>query len=456
MVVDVIVNEQGQYQPTNYMTDLTSTDTKDAPVAKVVFQKGTSWPDLAQGCDKSTQPSTLAALAAVGLAADLTTDPRSQYYSQPPGYDWTNRILVIQGLHYTATDRYSDCEFTWAKTELEKEIHDVITVWDYTTKLANPIIQTQTDLWSTFKDVLANLNGSLSSNTTVEDSVLEVLGAILTVVSLTPAALIPAAISAAATALVGVYKAAGFFVSAFGGSPDQSFSTAASRLAVQTVAALNQQQNEVQVRWRDVLVADYGKLTTTAACIAGQPQCPEDSPAWHVGNVDDLQAMSGALRAGIERNMYETLFPDKYPWLVNIYLDGGPPRWAWEPWGSPQEEASHTNNFCSFVKAFPAGTGTYAVLKGSEYDHWNSSNVYVATNDPPGMDAFTSASSVTFSRMFGPVTGAEKWIGGGLGIDEAAFFKAAYSKTDHIVSSFQDKWPVHAVVWQCFSGKPDL
>jgi hypothetical protein len=446
MVVDVTVNNQAQYQPTNYVKELATTDTKDAPVTKVLVQKGTPWPDLAQSCDKSTKPTTVAAIAAVGQSADLTADPRSQYYSQPPGYDWTNRILVIRAEQYTATDRYSECEFAWAKTELEKEIHDVITVWDYTTKLGNPISQTQTELWATFTDVLAHLNDTLSSNTIVEDSVLEVVGAILTVVSLTPAALLPAAISGAATAVVGVYKAASFFVSTFGGSPDQSFSSAASRLAVQTVQNLTQQQNEIQIRWRNILVADYGKLTTTAACVAGQTQCPEDTPSWHIGNVDQIQQLSGVLRAGLERNMYETLFPKKYPWLVNIYHLS----YGHENWGTPQELADHPGKFCGFTTAFPDGTGTYLMLKGDDNDPWGNSRVYVATNDPPGLDHFTSASTGTFSRMFGPVTGANGWTQGGLGINEVAFFKT-YFDTGHEVSRFQSKWPGRSLAWDCDS-----
>jgi hypothetical protein len=251
--------------------------------------------------------------------------------------------------------------------------------------------------------------------------------------------------------VVGVYKAASFFVSTFGGSPDQSFSTAASKLAIQTVQNLTQQQHEIQIRWRNVLVADYGKLTATAACVAGQPQCPEDSAAWHIGNVDQIQQLSGVLRAGLERNMYETLFPNKYPWLVNIYDPGGVKLAPPMPWGTPQEEADHPKSFCNFTQAFPDGTGTYLILKGDRNHQWSGSAVYVATNDPPGLDKFTSASTGTFSRMFGPVTGANGWTEGGLGIDKAAFFKKAYFDTGHEVSSFQSKWGGHAFIWGCYS-----
>lgn len=98
LVVDVTVNNQGQYQPTNYMTALATADPHTVPVSKVLFQRASPWPDLAQGCDSSkpTLQGSMAAISAVGQGANLGTDPRSQYYSQPPGYDWAERIQVIQ------------------------------------------------------------------------------------------------------------------------------------------------------------------------------------------------------------------------------------------------------------------------------------------------------------------------------------------------------------------------
>jgi hypothetical protein len=190
-------------------------------------------------------------------------------------------------------------------------------------------------------------------------------------------------------------------------------------------------------------------MSMVSDCVAGRSSCSDDSDAWHIGNVDQIEKLADVLRAGIERNMYQVLFPKKYPWFVNIYEPGG--KKIPMPWGTPQELADHPKAFCNFAQAFPDGTGTYLALKGDKNNHYAGSAVYVATNDPPGLDKYTSASGATFSRMFGKVTGANSWTEGGLGIDESAFFKTAYFDTHQDISSFQAKWPGHAFVWGCFS-----
>jgi hypothetical protein len=459
MVSDVAVDYDAatnliHYSPYSYDAAVASTDANLVPLSKVLFQKATPWPDRATGCPGSTETSSLAALSRLGSEAGLGPDPRAQYYSEPVNYVWGPRLDNIRAEKFASlspppTD-FSECEFNWAKDELVEEIDDVQDVNNYTSKLAAPYRDAKGDLWATFNDALAHVSNSVGSNTAAADTVGAVLVAILAIAAAVPASVVGPAIPLVASIMGATYSLASKVSTYFGNQASQSFGTTASGLAVQLVKRLDGIQEEIEVRWRNILVADYGKLRVTALCSTSKPQCHDDAKGWSFGTVDDVTNFTGVLEAGLEREMYEKLVPDKYPLLIDIY--------QWEHLAKridpPHTLAEHPGKFCGYATPFPDGTATFLRgYAGDDEKEWDHSKVYVLTDDPdvtPGSNGkFASMSKDTADRMFGAVTGADGLAKGGLGISWTDFTQAAYF-TKGRVSTFADKFPVRNFAWLCY------
>ena len=451
----VTIDNSLLYTPTDTASALSGTNSNLMPLAKVLFEPASLWPEQAQAeqaqADKAkadteaakTKAEELAtqaaertaAVTALGVAASLGADPRAAYYSEALNFDWDPALNDIHNAQFSALDPpasgFDKTEFKWAKGELTQEINDVKAVDSYILKLASAYTNAKGALWSSFGEVTTYVNNSVenANDERVAATVRDVLGAILTIGSAIPGlGVAPSIVSAA-------YTVAVYFATHGTQSTAQPFDVTAAHLGAQLTSRLDAAETEIELSWRDILVADYQKMRTVALCspLAPTRACPDPAQGWHLSSFD-VQKVKKTLELALERTLYLSLVPAKYHILVDIYNGTPHPN---DPF-NPKEKVTATMvrgdpslfRCVGFGTPFPKGTGTY--------QRSNSDEVYVLTNDPPGFDAFKSASAVLFARMFSPPNGNGKWSdtvnNGGLGINEADFFNSNYISKEKSVT----------------------
>jgi hypothetical protein len=457
----VTIDNSLLYTPTDTAAALSGTNSNLMPLAKVLFEPASLWPEQAQAeqaqADKAkadteaakaeaeeqaTQAAErTAALSALGHAAALGADPRAAYYTEGLNFDWDPALYAIRNAQFSALDPpasgFDKTQFKWAKDELEKEIIDVKAVDSYILKLASAYTNAKGALWSTFGEVTTYVNNSVENTNEerVAANVRDVLGAILTIGSAIPGlGVAPSIVSAA-------YTVAVYFATHGEQSTAQPFDVTAAHLGVQLTSRLDAAETEMELSWRDILVADYQKMRTVALCspLAPTRACPDPAQGWHLTSFD-VQKVKKTLELALERTLYLSLVPAKYHILVNIYNDTAHDSYPFHP--EYKVTAAMVRGDPSLFRCvgfgtpFPKGTGTY--------QRSDSDEVYVLTNDPPGLDAFKSASAVLFARMFSPPNGNGDWSKtvntGGVGINEADFFNSNYISTKKSVT-FVAKFP---------------
>ena len=87
------------------------------------------------------------------------------------------------------------------------------------------------------------------------------------------------AATVATTIAMTVYDAASGFASFGAGSSQASFNTDAASYGQQLAARLDATETEILFRWRNIIVADYGKLKTVSDCASGRPACHLGPPS---------------------------------------------------------------------------------------------------------------------------------------------------------------------------------
>lgn len=486
-------NNNARYAP----FDLPAGPAKNSPVLKVLTQGHTDWP--------AATPGQAAAISAIGVALGLGSDPRSQYYSTtrnwaliqdelnscaytdvhpqtapaftartaaslcggvsakrgtPPAFtagpppSCTAGVVKRRGHSaLTARARASSVDFTrsdfnCAKDELSTEIHYLRETQDYVNILAKPYDGASQTLWSDFGTAVANVNSTTTNGLT--NQALEVgRGVLEGVLDYVPG------LGTAykwGTQLVNVQSVlsayqASLEVAETGSQPaDGDFPVQAAQLGAQLTTRLNAAEEEIRTRFRNIIVADYGKLQTVDDCIHLRNACPYPGSAWST-SFDDLTHIKTALQLGLQSELYQKLVPAKYPTgLILSALDPAHPDLA--------------NNAANWCRPFsPFGDQTYVYL--GDVTNQIDGGVSVAGYDPTlyitgdqGVAGPWEAMGMGASaRMFTAVDPGGEFDKGGLGLDQKSFYQNVYLQSGALLRT----WSVYARLTGCggfahFSG----
>ena len=254
-------------------------------------------------------------------------------------------------------------EFKWAKGELtQEEINDVKAVDSYILKLASAYTNAKGALWSSFGEVTTYVNNSVenANDERVAATVRDVLGAILTIGSAIPGlGVAPSIVSAA-------YTVAVYFATHGTQSTAQPFDVTAAHLGAQLTSRLDAAETEIELSWRDILVADYQKMRTVALCspLAPTRACPDPAQGWHLSSFDVQKKVKKTLELALERALYLSLVPAGRVSHSRRHLQRHPP--PQHPF-NPKEKVTATMvrgdpslfRCVGFGTPFPKGTGTY-------------------------------------------------------------------------------------------------
>lgn len=371
-----------------------------SPITKVLDQAGTAWPG---------DPGQLAAMAAIGKSSrvDLGPDPRSQFYSLSSDNTaafWKGEEALTLGLTYKDFPgaAFSEADFDWAKTNLADEMSWVSNVDLYTKALAMPYVDAQPKLWDYFNNVQDKINHDTQNAQGAETTatVFETLASILEV-----AGGFGHVIETVSAAVVGAYHLI-LALSNVGREAGAPFSTQAANLADQLTTRLDTVGKEIQEYWRDIIVADYGKLRTVGVCSERNTKCPNpanDSEAWQIDS-DDVRDMGQVITMGLKREIYEKLVPAKYPEAMELNQTSA----------SNYRANMNAAGWCPPFPPFTKEMGGYLYVPPHAQPGFVNPIVLVSNNgDHP-------ASQAVFDAMFDPVSE------GGLGMDELSFFETNY------------------------------
>lgn len=415
---DLALNNAVLYSP---VQDSTIRDEAASPVNKVVFQSHTPWPKATEGQQ--------AAFSALGIQVGLGGDPRAQYYSgSRDNADWVELQRLIDKQHYEdihpTPSSYTAADFAWAKTELDTEIGYVVHVNSYMGALSAPYRGASSAMWATFGQVVDAVNSSTSNGTSAKVTAIasSVINAVLEAAHSIPV------VSHVAAVVAGAYHLALEISNTLSEPSDEPFSTQAADLGKELQTRLDDAQAELGIRFRNIIVADYGKLKTVADCSASLPSCTDNSDGWSI-SVNDNTHMETVLKLGLERELYETLVPAKYTLLMQLGRD----KERDNNKGKDvivlptAEQAKDLNHWCRPIPPFDNSTGDWVVPSG----YTTSSNeefvrVYVLTNDAGPFSKWEAASKTVFDRMFSPINDQGDFGKGGLGINEDSFMRNNY------------------------------
>ena len=367
-----------------------------SPITGILDRPGTAWPG---------DPKELEAMAAIGKAVDLGAHPRAAFYSiglenNIAAY-WTAKATAVGLLKSADFPNIPTGDFDWAQRELAREMNWVSNVDAYTLTLAMPYSDTGKDLWAFFNKAQDEINRDTQNAATAETvaTVFEVLTSILEV-----AGGFGHALHTVAAAVVGAYHMVLAF-SNVGRVEDEPFSTEAANLASELTTRLNTTYKVIRNQWRDMIVADYGKLETVGTCTAREGKCPnarDDNEGWQI-NSNDENAIADVIQTGIQREVYEKLVPAKYPEAMEL---------------NTTTESGYANHggaggWCGFIYPFEKGTGAYLYDKDVQSGFVRPVVLVNNNGDHP-------VSQKVLDHMFKPVGK------GGVGIDEQSFFEQTY------------------------------
>jgi hypothetical protein len=413
---DLALNNAAIYSP---VPDSTIRDDAASPVNKVIFQSHTPWPKATEGQQ--------AAFSALGIQVGLGNSPREQYYSGTrDNADWVELQRLIDKQHYEdirpPPTSYTAADFTWAKSELDTEIGYVVHVNSYMTALSAPYRGASSALWSTFGQVVDAVNSSTSNGESAKVTAVttSVVNAVLEASHAIPV------VGHVAGLVAGAYHLALEIANTLSQPSDEPFSTQAADLGRELQNRLDDAQTELGIRFRNIIVADYGKLKTVADCSASLPACTGKSDDWSI-SVNDNTHMQTVLKLGLERTLYETLVPAKYTLLMQLGKDTTFDSGKNVIVLPTAEQAKDLKHWCRPFPPFDNGTGDYVDPSGDKTQSGAPFvRVYVLTNEAGTFTTWEAASKTVFDRMFSPINDQGDYGKGGLGINEDSFMKNNY------------------------------
>jgi hypothetical protein len=383
-----------------------------SPITGVLDREGTAWPG---------DPKEQEAISAIGTNLGLGDNPQAQFYSMEiksntAGY-WKAEQALVRGLQYKDFPELKEGDFEWAQRTLAEEMDWVANVDSYTTAMAMPYSAAQANLWAYFDQIqnAVNMDTQNAQGAETTATVFEALTSILEV-----AGGFGHALHTVSAAVVGAYHLILAF-SNVGRAEAEPFSTEAANLATELVKRLNGVANEIQIRWRNIIVADYGKLQTVGTCTRVKGKCPnpkDNSEAWNI-NSDDEDDMGAVIRTGLLREIYEKLVPAKYPEAMELNITTA----------ANYNKNGGAGGWCPPATPFSPGTGGYLYDKDVQSGFVRPIVLVNNDGDHP-------VSQKVFDSMFTPIdksdTKGDKNDKGGLGMNEQAFFEETY----HINKSF--------------------
>jgi hypothetical protein len=406
-------------------------DQPDSALLKVLTQAPTPWPKATAG--------QAAALSAIGAdkTVGLGTDPRAHFYSSTSDNGgWAAVQNAIRDLSYkdVTSSGFSESDFTWAQTELIREIGALITVNTYLDALAKPYQGASKTLWSDFSKSVSDVVNTDTSNGTgarVFAVAKDVLGGILELIP-GVGSLYKWSESAvfAAQVVAGVYGTA-VSLTESGESADGGFSAEAANLGKELSDRLDAAETEIAVRFRNIIVADYGKLQQVQLCVnSTSPTCGDHPAAWSVTN-NSVANMETVVKMGLQRELFTKLVPAKYPLALGL-----------DPvsQSNASKASSDAAKWCVGVPPFEPTTGVYLWPK-VDFDYWRSKRgsvnpdwaftpIVLTSGDPGGFRTWHAASWTVFGRMFDGVDPGGDFNKGGLGINEGEFMADHYGLKD--------------------------
>jgi hypothetical protein len=410
----VAIDSSQQYSP---LEEASAEIETDSPITGFLDKPGTAWPG---------DPRELQAMAAIGTTSrvGLGANPRAAFYSLPPGDNtaayWTAKADAVRSLTYNDFPgaAFGEGDFNWARTNLSNEMAWVANVDTYTAALAMPYSKAQSTLWAYFNKIQDQINNDTQNGETAEitATVFEALTSILEV-----AGGFGHAIHTVSAAVVGAYHLILAF-SDVGRAEDEPFSTEAANLAVELTTRLDSVGQEIQNQWRNIIVADYGKLHTVGVCTQRDTKCPnarDNSEAWQIDS-DDEAIMGEVIKMGLQRDLYEQLVPAKYPEAMELNITTA----------SNYDKNGGAGGWCQPVRPFSYGTGGYLYAKDVQQGFVRPIVLVNNNGDHP-------ASQVVMNAMFDPVSK------GGLAMNEQSFFEHNY----HVDKGFNPPRWVDAKHW---------
>ena len=393
----VAVDSSNQYSPVEEGSAEIETE---SPITGVLDREGTAWPG---------DPKEQQAISAIGTKLGLGDDPQAQFYSKAAdnnGAYWTAKAADVRLLHPEDLPALTEGDFKFAQKNLAQEMDWVANVDSYTTAMAMPYAGAQTNLWAYFNQIQNDINMDTQNAEGAETTatVFEALTSILEV-----AGGFGHALHTVAAAVVGAYHLILAF-SNVGRAEAEPFSTEAANLATELVKRLDSVASEIQIRWRNIVVADYGKLETVGTCTQVNGKCPnpkDNSEAWNISS-DDEDAMGTVIKTGLLREIYEKLVPAKYPEAMQLNTTTA----------ANYNKNGGAGGWCQPFTPFSAGTGGYLYDKDVQSGFVRPIVLVSNNGDRP-------VSQKVFDSMFAPINKSDS-SKGGLGMNEQAFFEGTY------------------------------
>jgi hypothetical protein len=424
---NIAVNNLARYAPFDPVDD----DEAHSPLVKVLTKQSTPWPTATAG--------QAAALSAIGASdrVGLTSDPRAFYYTAKPTEDWAADLTAIDRLRYTdlgPSPGFTQDDFNWAQDELHREVFWITKVNTYVNALAMPYDGASKTLWSDFQKDVSDIVNTETSNgagakvwagaKAVFEGLVDLIPGAGTAYKWSEGAVF------AAEAIVAVYHTGVDFAELGGEPADSGFQTEAAELGKKLGDRLDEAETEIRVRFRNIIVADYGKLKTVALCSTSSSGCDDTQPGWSLTN-NGVANMQTVLKMGLQREIFTELVPAKFPLALGLtpvtqsYVGSG----------------LDASNWCQPVPPFEQTTATY-LWPSVDWSYWRnvdpserpSGNTtitpIVLTAGDPGLFATWKAASWTvFGRMFDPIDPSGNFDKGGLAINEAQFMTSKYGVT---------------------------
>jgi hypothetical protein len=415
----VAIDNSQQYSPLEAGSAEIETE---SPITGVLDREGTAWPG---------NPKELDAMAAIGTNArvGLGAHPRAAFYSLPGSSNtsayWKATAAEVRSLSYAdfPNPSFAKADFEWARKNLADEMDWVANVDTYTTALAMPYAKAQSTLWAYFNKIQDQLDHDTQNGETAEvtATIFEALTSVLEV-----AGGFGHAIHTVSAAVIGAYHLILAF-SNVGRAEDEPFSTEAANLAVELTTRLDSVGQEIQNQWRNIVVADYGKLQTVGVCTQRDTKCPnakDNNEAWQIDS-DDEADMGQVIPIGLQRDLYEKLVPVKYPEAMQLNVTTA----------NNYDKNGGAGGWCQPVRPFADGTGGYLYDKDVQSGFIRPIVLVNNNGDHP-------ASQKVFDSMFKPINKDDS-SKGGLGMNEQAFFEHEY----HINAGFNAPRWVDAKHW---------
>jgi len=425
MQTHIAVNNLARYAPFDPVTD----DEAGSPLIKVLTQDPKPWP--------TATGTQAAAFSAISDKVGMTSDPRGFYYSAKPTEEWAADLTGIDRLRYTdlgTSPGFTEADFTWAQDELHQEVFWITKVNSYVNALAMPYEGASKTLWSDFADDVNKIVNTQTSNGTGAKVWAGAKAVFEGLVDLIPGAGAAFKWSEgavfAAEAIVATYHA-GVDIAEVAGEPaDGGFESDAADLGKKLADRLDAAETEIRVRFRNVIVADYGKLRTVALCSTSSAACDDPQHGWNLTN-NNVTNMETVLKMGLQREIYTELVPAKFPLALGLtpvtqsYVEGGLDAYKW----------------CKPIPPFEHTTGLYQ-WPSVDWDYWKDIDyterptraatitpIVLTAGDPGLFGTWKAASWTVFGRMFDSIDPSGDFNKGGLAIPETEFMADSYKIT---------------------------